>query len=192
MMKVIGFIGSPRKGGNTDLLVSEILRGAHNNGVVIEKAYLHTLNINPCDACDKCKTTGICQLNDDMMPFYNKIHDADAIVIGSPIYFNQESAQTKLFIDRWYAFFERGLKSRINGYKKGALVLVWTNSKKSYTKKIYPIIKTFEDLYELAGIKLVAKILAPGFFLKGEVLNNKKIMQEAFDLGLRLANVECQ
>jgi putative NADPH-quinone reductase len=103
-MKVLAFNSSPRKGGNTDVLMDEALRGASEAGAQTEKYMLQKLNIRYCVGCRKCKEPGyekICSLKDDMSDFiYQKILDADVIVIGLPIYTGREPAQLATFFDR--------------------------------------------------------------------------------------------
>lgn len=103
-MKVLAFNSSPRKGGNTDVLMDEALRGAREAGAQTEKYMLQKLNIKYCIGCRKCKEPGykkICSLKDDMSDFiYHKILDADVIVLGLPIYTGREPAQLATFFDR--------------------------------------------------------------------------------------------
>ena len=102
-MKVIGYVGSPRPMGNTDTLVSEVLRGAVSAGATVEICHLNGLSIRPCQACDSCKQAGACRVVDDMASQYEALRQADAVVLGTPIYWWGPSAQLKAFFDRWYA-----------------------------------------------------------------------------------------
>ena len=86
-MLVLGLIGSPRKGSNTDLLVSRILDGAAANNHLIEKVYLYPLDILPCVDCRNCQKGKFeCVLADDMQVLYSKFEGADVIVFGTPLY----------------------------------------------------------------------------------------------------------
>jgi multimeric flavodoxin WrbA len=107
-MRVLGYVGSPRRGGNTRTLVAQVLRGASGEGAAIHLCSLNDLHITPCQACDDCKTTGACRIVDDMTPQYEALRTADAIVLGTPIYWWGPSAQAKAFIDRWYAIEHLG------------------------------------------------------------------------------------
>ena len=108
-MKILGFVGSPREGGNTEILVKEVLKGADESGAETEIVYLNKLDIKPCQACMHCKSNnGECATDDDMQTIYNQLKESDAVVLGSPIYMWQMSAQTKLFTDRLYAVRLRG------------------------------------------------------------------------------------
>ncbi len=102
-MHVLGYVGSPRPNGNTATLVNEVLRGAASAGASVLACQLNRLSIRPCQACEACKKTGVCCIADDMAEQYEAMARADAIVIGTPVYWWGPSAQTKAFLDRWYA-----------------------------------------------------------------------------------------
>ena len=96
--------GSPRKGGNSDLLCGEFLRGAAEAGNQVEKIFLRGKKVAPCNACDYCKTSGCrCAISDDMAEILDKMQAADVIVMASPVYFYSIDAQMKAVIDRCVA-----------------------------------------------------------------------------------------
>jgi multimeric flavodoxin WrbA len=104
-MKIVGFIGSPRTKGNTATIVNEVLRGALKASAETKVFNLNELGIHGCQACYKCQTPeGRCVQKDAMVPLYDEIYSADAVVIGTPIYMFQVTGQTKIFIDRLFAF----------------------------------------------------------------------------------------
>lgn len=93
--------GSPRKGGNSDLLCDEFLRGAREAGNQVEKIFLRSRKIAPCNACYFCKRSGgQCAIRDDMAEVLDKMQAADVIVMASPVYFYSIDAQMKAVIDR--------------------------------------------------------------------------------------------
>ena len=102
--KVLILSGSPRKGGNSDILCEQFQKGAEEAGNVVEKVDLRSLKIGCCMACYGCRGKGVCVQKDDMTPLYEKINAADAVIIGSPIYFGENTGQIKCFVDRMYAF----------------------------------------------------------------------------------------
>ena len=87
-MRVVGIVGSPRKGGNTERLVAEALSVIEAEGIQTEVIALRDLEIKPCDACVACRRTGRCRIEDDFQPVYQKMIEADGIVVGSPVYFS--------------------------------------------------------------------------------------------------------
>lgn len=107
-MKVLGIVCSPRKGGNTEIMVSEALIGARSYGAESELWTAAGKELKPCDACESCqspKNSGECNIKDDMQELYPKILAADGIVFGSPSYYLTVTAQAKVIIDRLYSLF---------------------------------------------------------------------------------------
>ncbi len=136
-MKVFAFNGSPRKGGNIDLLLAEAERavnaagqaGGEGHGHEWTRFDLNTINIRACQDCGGCEKTGACVINDDMVQIRQAIRDADRIILASPVFFFGLSAQTKAMIDRCQAFWcekyllKRPLPEGLFG-RKGLLLLV--------------------------------------------------------------------
>ena len=97
-MKVLGISGSPRRGGNTDILLDRILEGTESKGAEVEKIILNKLKFVPCQECENIKDDGTCIIEDDMQLVYEKIKQSDALILASPIFFGSLSAQTKMMI----------------------------------------------------------------------------------------------
>lgn len=115
-MKVVGIVCSPRLGGNTEMLVKEALAGAKEAGGDTELITLAGKVIAPCDACRTCVETGQCHIQDDMQEIYKRLLEADGIIIGTPVYFANVSAQAKLLIDRTYSLlWTRRLMGKMGG-----------------------------------------------------------------------------
>ena len=105
-LKVVAFLGSPRKRGNTEILLEAALSGIREKAGEISLFRLGELNIPPCRNCGGCARTGRCAFrDDDMQGIYEAIRAADRVVLASPIYFFSVSAQTKSMIDRCQAFW---------------------------------------------------------------------------------------
>jgi multimeric flavodoxin WrbA len=128
-LNVVGFYGSPRVGGNTEILLNETLKAVDSSVHRIHLFRLNQLNIRPCQNCGGCDETGICVIEDAMGEIYEAIRTADRIILSSPIFFFGLSAQTKMMIDRCQAFWcekyllKRSLGSELHG-RKGLLLLV--------------------------------------------------------------------
>lgn len=128
-MLVLGIYGSPRKAGNTDLMLDAFLEGAAASGKKTERIYVRDLKIEGCLACGACDKKGICVQKDDMERIYPLLEAASHIVVASPIYFYGVTAQLKLLIDRSQAVFmkrklaeKNGEKLPENGPRKGWLL----------------------------------------------------------------------
>src|SRR4030042_3502250 len=104
-MKVIAFLGSPRKDGNSELLLKEAVRGIDEAGLNVHMFNLSLMNISPCQNCGGCEDTWTCIVEDEMYQIYDAIRTADRIILASPIFFFGISAQAKIMIDRCQAFW---------------------------------------------------------------------------------------
>ena len=105
-MKVLGIVCSPRKGGNTEIMMKEALVGASSYGAETELWTVAGKELKPYDACESCsKKEGKCHINDDMQELYPKILAADGLIFGSPSYFESVTAQAKIIIDRMYGLY---------------------------------------------------------------------------------------
>ena len=103
--KVLILSGSPRKGGNSDLLCDEFMRGAQESGHQVEKIRVAAKKIVPCSACYYCRDHGgACVYQDDMAEVLQKMIDADVIVLASPVYFYSIDAQLKAVIDKEFYY----------------------------------------------------------------------------------------
>jgi multimeric flavodoxin WrbA len=115
-MRILGIIGSPRKNGNTEILMKEALKVASEAGYETEIFHLCGKQVAPCDACTGCFKTGKCVIQDDMQELYSMMERADAIIFGSPVYFGSVSAQMKAVMDRTFAFLQRrSLRDKVAG-----------------------------------------------------------------------------
>lgn len=115
-MKVLGINGSPRKNGNTELLVREAMVGAQEAGAEVEILNIAGQVIAPCEGCELCADTAECCLNDDMQKIYPMLLEADGIFLGTPVYFWSVCGQVKVFIDRTYALSKgRKLRGKVGG-----------------------------------------------------------------------------
>jgi multimeric flavodoxin WrbA len=163
-MKIIGFIGSSRKEGNTAWAVNQILEGAVEQGAETQAWYFSDLDIKPCQGCLSCVKNDRCAINDDMQKLYDALAQADALVLGSPIYMGQMSAQAKLFTDRLFAQitprFSPKFKEK-NAGKKLILVFTQGNPDSSmfqpyydYTERIFTLLEfNVKGLHVVAGTR---------------------------------------
>lgn len=103
--KVIVLAGSPRKGGNSDTLCNEFIKGAKESGNEVEKIYISDKTIHYCIGCNACQASHTCVQKDDMQEILVKMKEADVIVLATPVYFYSMSAQMKTLIDRSVAMY---------------------------------------------------------------------------------------
>ncbi len=125
-MKLTAFLGSPRKGGNTDILAERVLDGAREAGLEVESVALRTLKIRACIGCERCwQVEGRpCAINDDMIPLYDTIAGSDVLLFATPVYWYAPTAIMKAFIDRLVPFNRPQGRPLIEG-KRAILVTAY-------------------------------------------------------------------
>lgn len=120
MMRIVGIVcSSPRKNGNTEILVIEALEAAREAGSETELILVSDKKIAPCDGCNASLKSGVCRIEDDMKTIYRSFGEADGIIFGTPSYFHNVSAQAKAVIDRIYVSLLHG---KLRGKVAAALV----------------------------------------------------------------------
>ncbi len=180
-MKVTAFVGSPRVRGNTDVLVDQILAGAARVGAEVEKVMLNKLNLLPCQACEACKKLKKCRQDDDMAALHAKLFEADALILGTPIYYWGPSAQIKTFVDRWYAIDQEGLREGLKG-KHCQLVCAFGDSDPATASPTVQMMRTSVEWLEMH----FEEPLLVSASERGEVARNAEAMARAFAIGTRL------
>ena len=172
-MKVLGIVCSPRKGGNTEILVDEALTSAKECGAEVELITIAGMNIAPCDGCESCMTTKKCRLDDDMQGIYLKLLEADGFVFGTPVYFWGVTAQAKALIDRTFVFRkERDLRNKV------AAAVVATGGGEGASA-----VKVFSTFFDIQKMIMAGAAIGRGSYEKGSIKNDKRGMAEARILG---------
>ena len=176
--KVLILSGSPRKGGNSDLLCDAFMKGAQESGNQVEKVFIRSKKIAPCNACYFCKQSGgQCAIKDDMAEILDKIQAVDVIVMASPVYFYSIDSQMKAVIDR--------------------SVARWTNIR---NKEFYYIMTAADDSSDvmdctlecfrgfarcLDGAREMGVIWGKGVYEAGAI-KEMPVMQEAYEMGKQI------
>jgi multimeric flavodoxin WrbA len=178
--RVLGIVGSPRKGGNTDIMVDEILKAAEDAGAETEKVMLCDLEVAPCKACAACRKAGRCIQKDDWPDLLEKMHASGVWVLGTPVYWWGPSAQLKAFVDRWYS---RAAEPWQKETFAGRRVVLAVPMGDTNPKTGRHVIGMFEDSFEYIGAELFATVLAPGAYDKGDVTGNAEVLKQARKAG---------
>lgn len=114
MFNILGISGSPRKDSNTEILVNQALESFILEGHSVHRFFLSEEEVSPCRACDSCVSTGICSIDDDFHVLLEKIGSCDALIIGSPVYMRNITAQLKAVFDRFHCIFpKRPFKDKV-------------------------------------------------------------------------------
>ena len=186
--KILLMMGSPRKDGNSATLAKQVAAGAEAAGAEVESFYLHGMNIHPCTACDACREERDkdCVIDDDMETLYGKLRQADALVIASPIYWFTVSAQTKLFMDRWYALGGPGEEYAAFAGKSIGIVLTYADVD-PFTSGAVNALRTFQDAFNYVGAQIVGMVYGSASEA-GEIRKNRDLMEKAYELGKQLGS----
>ncbi len=182
MKSVLGIVGSPRRKGNTHILVSRILEGARAEGAATDILFLDKLNIRECDGCHVCWKGEPCSKNDDMNELYPKIADSDVLLFGTPVYWYGPTALIKAFLDRFVYFNCPENRSKVRG--KSAALAIPFEEESPETAEL--VVKLFEKSFKYLEMNLAGQVLAPGVGGKGEILKKEKSLAAAYELGRKL------
>ena len=188
-VKVVGVYGSPRKGGNSDLLLDSALRGAQATEAEVGKVYVRNLNISGCLECGGCEKTGTCVVEDDMQDIYVLLDEADAIILSSPIFFYGFTSQLKALVDRAQALWcrkkirlaDKDERSRSRG--RGYLIAVGATRGKNLFMGVELIARYFFDALDK---EYGGGLFFQGIESKGAVRAHPTMLQKAYVLGEKL------
>ncbi len=187
-MRVLGIAGSPRRGGNTDLLLNEVMRGAASRGAEVKTIILSHLKIAPCQHCDGCLETGRCKVDDDMQTVYDELQRADRLVLASPVHFMGVTAQAKAMIDRCQALWVRKyiLKLPPLGNERERKGLFISVGGRNVANLFEPALATVKALFKVLDVAYAGELLFPGVDEKGAITKHPDALQQAFLAGQRL------
>jgi multimeric flavodoxin WrbA len=175
-MKILAIAGSPRLKGNTNYLVDQALAEAAASGAETEKIVLSQHDIKPCLAHDDCAKFPRCKQNDDMNEILDKVCKADGVILATPVYYWDVSAQMKTFIDR--NFFLYGKDQKAKARAVGMLIVAGgegvEDALRSLNHYIGGTFKVGDD----------RKFVVSGFAGDaGEIKSNRSVVNEARKLG---------
>ena len=208
-MKVLGIFGSPRRGGNTEILLEEALKGAEKEGAEVERLHLTDFTITPCKECHGCDKTGNCVILDDMQKIYPKLLEADVIILddmqkiypklleadiiilASPIFFYGVTGWAKALIDRCQALWSRKYQLKDPSYgkegrkRKGFFISVGgTKGQKTFEGAIL----TAKYFFDVLNADYAGELVLREVDAKGDVLKHPEALQQAFEAGRKLVS----
>ena len=186
-MNVIAFSGSPRKGGNSETLLREAIRGT---GLDVEVFRLSELDIEPCRSCGECEETGECVIEDAMQEVQSAIRKADRIIFSTPVYFMGIPAQAKAMVDRCQAFWAeknvlgRPLPAGKHG-RKGLLLIVGGRKNQEGARCAEASLVSFMRSVSVPEHRTLSYT---GTDAKGEILKHPTALKEAYEAGRELVS----
>ena len=190
MKNILALYGSPRKHGNTSMLLEQAVKGAAEGGAAVEKIFLRDLSISPCMEIYACRETGRCAIRDDFDFLQDKLMSCDALMLASPIFFYTVSAHTKIFMDRCQAFWSKkylidkapfGLRAPT---RKALFVSVGATRGNKLFEGVLLTVKYFLDTLDM---ELWQSLLYRGLDGQSDVLEHAAYLDEAYRTGKELA-----
>ena len=187
IVKVLGIMGSPRRQGNTDILLDKALEGAVEAGAEVEKVLVSKLKISPCLEIYACLKDGNCSIKDDMQLLYKKLLEADHIIFASPVFFYGITSQAKAIIDRcqalWVGRHVLDMGKDDKRVRRGAFISVGaTQGKKLFDGAIL----TVKYFFDAVGVKYSGDLLVKGIDSRGQIKEAPAALDGAFCLGQEL------
>jgi multimeric flavodoxin WrbA len=184
-MKAIGIVCSPRKDGNSEVLVREVLTAAGDDAAKV--LHPNEMKIRGCQGCYACKEKGSCVMEDDMKELYREIKEADAVVFGTPIYMYGVASQFKVVLDRLFAFLGPApdFKSSLPKGKRAVLVV---SQGYEDAQEYGAHIAQMKESLRIVGFDEVKTLVAPGLNELGEAAKQPSLIQRAQMLGRALCS----
>jgi multimeric flavodoxin WrbA len=186
MMKVLAVYGSPRRKGNTSILLNRAVAGARQAGAEVEEIILRDLKMSPCLEIYGCKKAGRCVIPDDFQDFHDKILESEGLMLASPIFFYSVSAHTKILIDRCQSLWvkkhwiDQAPMGARTSKRKGLFISVGATK----GKKLFDgVLLTMKYFFEVLDMELQNSLLYRGMDFEGDVLNHQEYLDQAYEAG---------
>ena len=191
MEKILAVYGSPRREGNTSLLLKQAVQGARDAGAQVEEVVLRDLKMSPCLEIYGCRETGQCVIRDDFQKVYDQLLACRGLMLASPIFFYTVSAHTKILMDRCQALWvkkywiEKAVFGQWEAKRRGLFLSVGaTNGKKLFEGTLI----TVKYFFDVLDMELWRSLLYRGLDGGGDVLKHPEYLQEAYRAGWELSH----
>jgi multimeric flavodoxin WrbA len=190
MKKILAIYGSPRRQGNTTLLLNHAVQGALDTGAQAEKIVLGDLQMSPCLEIYGCKETGRCVIQDDFQEVYDQLLACHGVMLASPIFFYTVSAHTKILMDRCQSLWvkkhwiEKIPYGQRKPKRKGLFISVGATRGKRLFEGTLLTLKYFFDILDA---ELWKALLYRELDFEGDVLKHQEYLQEAYETGKEFA-----
>ena len=187
---ILAVYGSPRKGGNTDLLLRQAVAGARGAGAHVEEIFLRDLTISPCVEDYGCLEDGRCVIQDDFQGLYDRLSSCRGIMLASPVFFCAVTAHTKILMDRCQSFWVRknilgrSPEKDSGSGRKGLFISVAARkSKRNFDGALLSV----RHFYDALDIELWKSLLFTGVDQAGEILSHSGSLEECRAAGEQLS-----
>lgn len=189
---ILGIEGSPRKKGNSHLLLKAVLEGVDEKGINTQAVHLRDLRFDPCAGCEMCRKDKACtRFDDDMTPLYPRIAAARGLVLVSPVHNYNVSAWMKAFIDRLYCYYDfedtrpRAWSSRLAG--QGRKAVIGAIAEQANKKDMGFTLEAMRLPLEALGFEVVEELAVFRLFDRGIIAQHEDLIEQARAAGRNLA-----
>jgi len=196
MNKILGIGGSPRKGGNSDILMKRFLKGARDENIATEEIRLRDYQFQPCNGCERCRKDKRCTgFQDGMQLIYPKITGSRGLILISPVYNYNITALMKSFIDRLYCFYNfnddrpGSWSSQLANQNRKAIIAAIGEQPSREEGGMDLTLQAMRLPIEALGYKVIGEMPVLGTFDKGKIMQYPKILDKAEGLGRQLASL---
>ncbi len=188
-MRILGVSGSPRRRGNSDLILDSIIEGTGADSEII---YLSDMDFSSCVGCERCRKEKVCtRFEDDLTPLYEKIRESMGIVLVSPVYNYNITSWMKAFIDRMYCFYDfdddrpRGWSCRLAGQGRAAALAIV--GEQMGEEDLGVTMEAMRMPVKALGYQIAGELRVPGKFEAGIVGKDPDVLEKCAELGKNLA-----
>jgi len=190
-VNIVALYGSPRKDGNTEILLDAFLKGAEKEGATADRIYIKNFSISPCRECLACFNDGRCVIPDDMQKIYPRLLAANIVVLSSPIFFYGVTGWSKSLIDRTQALWARKYVlhdpslGKEGKRRQGFFISVGgTKGQKVFEGAIL----TVKYFFDALNAQYVGDLLFRGVDAKGDILKQPNALTDALTAGKRIVS----
>ncbi len=190
--KVLAIYGSPRGGGNTDLLLAQAVTGARKGGVDVEEVFLRELNMAPCAEDYGCLKNGRCVIDDDFQEVYDRLSSCQGLMLSSPVFFCAVSAHTKILMDRCQSFWVRknllghSLQDKSGQVRKGLFI---SAAARQSPRNFDGTLASVRHFFAALDVELWKSLLYAGVDRCGDILQRREALEECREAGAELARL---
>ena len=191
-IKIVAVYGSPRRKGNTAVLLKKAVEGARESGAQVEEIVLRDLKMSPCLEIFGCTKSGECKLKDDFQKARDQILASDGLILATPVFFYTVSAHTKILMDRFQSLWvkkywiDKRPRNHPKAMRKALLISVGATKGKKLFDGILLSMRYFFDTIDM---KLWKALLYRGLDFKGDVLKFPDYLEEAYEAGREYVKV---
>jgi len=189
IVKILAIYGSPRRKGNTALLLKNAVEGAIEAGAEVEELVLRDMKMSPCLEIYGCKETGRCVIQDDFQQVYDKLLSCQGLMLASPIFYYTVSAHTKILMDRCQSLWakkywlEKPPIEKRKATRKGLFISVGATKGKRLFEGTLLSIRYFFDVLDT---ELWRSLLYRSLDLERDILGHPEYLKEAHRAGKEL------